>query len=127
MIHFEHAIAFVDDIPASTAFYRDVIGLAPVFESETFVLLTPEFAIHDGDALHNAALGRSREPGAPWGRDNVDFYFVSDSLEDDFERVAEATTVLHPIKALPHGERAFRCLDLDGHILEIGDGINEPH
>jgi catechol 2,3-dioxygenase-like lactoylglutathione lyase family enzyme len=127
MMTFHHAIAFVDDIAASTTFYRDVIGIAPLFESETFVLLTPGFAIHNGDALHAAALGRSREPGAPWGRDNLDLYLVSDSLQDDFERVAKATTVLHPIKALPHGELAFRCLDPDGHILEIGDGINELH
>jgi len=127
MMTFQHAIAFVDDIAASTAFYRDVIGIAPIFESETFVLLTPGFAIHDGDTLHDAALGRSREPGAPWGRDNLDLYLVSDSLEEDFARVAGAATALHPIRALPHGEHAFRCLDPDGHIIEVGDGINEPH
>ncbi len=127
MIRFHNAIAFVEDVATSTAFYRDVIGISPVFESETFVLLTPGFSIHDGDALHDAALGRSREAGAPWGRDNIDFYFVSDSLERDFERVAKATTILHPIKTLPHDELAFRCLDPDGHILEIGDGIHEPH
>jgi catechol 2,3-dioxygenase-like lactoylglutathione lyase family enzyme len=127
MIRFHNAIAFVDSIATSVAFYRDVIGIAPTFESATFVLFADGFSLHDGDALHRAAIGRSREPGASWGRDNVAYYFVSDSLEHDFARVSQATTVLHPIKALPHGELAFRCLDPDGHILEIGDGIYEPH
>jgi hypothetical protein len=92
-----------------------------VFESETFVLLTPGFSIHDGDTPHDAALGRSREPGARWGRDNIVYYFVSDSLEDDFARVAKATTIRHPIKALPHGELTFRCLDPGGH-----EGLADP-
>ena len=124
MVRFRNAIAFVDDIATSTAFYRDVIGIPPTFESETFVLFADGFSLHDGDALHEAALGRAREPGAGWGRDNVVYYFVSDALDEDFARVSGAARILHPIRVLPHGERAFRCLDPDGHILEIGDGAS---
>ncbi|MBN2177647.1 MAG: VOC family protein [Demequinaceae bacterium] len=127
MIRFHNAIAFVESVSASTAFYRDIIGITPIFESETFVLFPDGFSIHDGDALHDAALGRSREPGATWGRDNTVYYFVSDTLDEDFSRVTKASTILHTIQALPSGELAFRCLDPDGHILEVGDGIYEPH
>lgn len=125
---FHNSIPFVDDIPRSLAFYRDVIGVAPREEYDVFVLFADGFSIHDGDAIHEAALGVPREaPPVAWGRRNLILYFVSDALEADFERVAKAATILHPIRALPSGEFAFRCLDPDGHIIEIGDGIYVPH
>lgn len=127
-MRFHNSIAFVDDIPRSMAFYRDVIGIAPREEYDTFVLFADGFSIHDGDAIYEAALGHPREePRLPWGRNNLILYFVSDDLESDFERVSKAATILHPIKTLPSGEFAFRCLDPDGHIIEIGDGIYKPH
>jgi catechol 2,3-dioxygenase-like lactoylglutathione lyase family enzyme len=127
-MRFHNSIAFVDDIPRSTAFYRDVIGIAPLEEYDTFVLFADGFSIHDGDAIHEPALGRPREePHLPWGRNNLILYLVSDDLERDFARVSAEARILHPIKALPSGELAFRCLDPDGHFIEIGDGIYEPH
>jgi catechol 2,3-dioxygenase-like lactoylglutathione lyase family enzyme len=126
-MRFSNAIAFVESIPRSTAFYRDVIGVAPIEEYDTFVLFANGLSIHDGANLYEQAFGRPQNPARPWGRDNLDLYFVSDDLEADFARVSASTKVIHPIRALPSGELAFRCLDPDGHLIEIGDGIYEEH
>jgi catechol 2,3-dioxygenase-like lactoylglutathione lyase family enzyme len=126
-MRFSNSIAFVDSIPRSTAFYRDVIGLTPVKEYDTIVMFGNGFSIHDGEILYEQAFGHPEEPRSPWGRRNLDLYFISDDLEGDFERVSKAATILPPIRMLPSGELAFRCLDPDGHLIEIGDGIYEPH
>jgi catechol 2,3-dioxygenase-like lactoylglutathione lyase family enzyme len=126
-MRFSNAIAFVESIPESTAFYRDVIGIAPIEEYETFVLFANGFSIHDGGLLHDQSFGEPAKPGQPWGRRNLDLYFVSDNLEADFERLAQAAVIVHPIRPLPSGELAFRCLDPDGHLIEIGDAGHEVH
>lgn len=127
MVRFSNAIVLVDSIPRSTEFYRDVIGVAPLEECDTFVLFANGFSIHDGGNLHEQAFARSPEPDRQWGQNNLDLYFVSDDLEADFERISAAATVVHPIRALPSGELAFRCLDPDGHLIEVGDGKYEEH
>jgi catechol 2,3-dioxygenase-like lactoylglutathione lyase family enzyme len=127
MMRFSNAIAFVASIPRSTEFYRDVIGIDPVEEYDTFVLFGDGFSIHDGANLYEQAFGRPEAPARPWGRDNLDLYFVSDDLEADFARVSASATIVHPIRALPSGELAFRCLDPDGHLIEVGDGIYKEH
>jgi len=127
MMRFSNAIAFVNSIPRSMEFYRDVIGIEPVEEYDTFVLFGGGFSIHDGANLYEQSFGKKEDPARPWGRDNLDLYFVSDDLEADFARVSAAAKVVHPIQALPSGELAFRCLDPDGHLIEVGDGIYEEH
>jgi catechol 2,3-dioxygenase-like lactoylglutathione lyase family enzyme len=124
-MRFSNAIAFVDSIPRSTAFYRDVIGIAPIEEYDTFVLFANGFSIHDGSALYEQSFGGPDESGLPWGRRNLDLYFVSDDLKSDFERLSRAAVIVHPIRSLPSGELAFRCLDPDGHLIEIGDAGHE--
>lgn len=36
--------------------------------------------------------------------------------------LAAGVEFIHPVKTLPHGEKAFRFHDADGHIVEIGEG-----
>ncbi len=49
-------------------------------------------------------------------------HFVADDLDARFERISAEAPILHPIREVPHGERLFRCLDPDGHVVELGSG-----
>ena len=41
--------------------------------------------------------------------------------EEDFARLAGLARIVHPIRTEPWGQRVFRLLDPDGHIVEVGE------
>jgi predicted enzyme related to lactoylglutathione lyase len=57
----------------------------------------------------------------PFGRDNLVLYFEADDLDEAFARVEGLARVIHPVMVQAWGGRVFRCRDLDGHIIEIGE------
>ena len=116
-------IVFVSDVPASTAFYGDVLGLPIVHDYGTIVMFEHGFCIHDGVNLLEKTY---KKPGGfqsgPMGRDNLDIYFETDDLEEAYRIVCESgADMIHPIETQAWGQRVFRFHDPDGHIVEIGD------
>ena len=116
-------IVFVSDIERSRAFYRDVLGLAIAQDHGTIVMFEHGYSIHDGvDLLEKTYKKPGGFPNGPQGKDNIDIYFETDSLEEALATVvASGMDVIHPIEVQPWGQRVFRFHDPDGHIVEIGD------
>ena len=123
MTRFFNSIPFSRDLAKTIAFYRDLVGVEPIEQYEKFVLFRDGLAFHDGASLHRYAFGDEGD-GSPWGRENLVLYFVADDLDARFERISAEAPILHPIREVPHGERLFRCLDPDGHVVELGDGAH---
>jgi catechol 2,3-dioxygenase-like lactoylglutathione lyase family enzyme len=121
-MRFVNPIVFVSDLGLSTAFYRDLIGLAVDADHGTIVIFEGHFAIHDGGALTHTVWGASApiEP-APFGRRNLLLYFEDDDIEACFDRIRDRAELIHPIARQPWGQRVFRLYDPDRHAVEIGE------
>jgi hypothetical protein len=56
---------------------------------------------------------------APFGGE---LYFEEDALEEAERKLREAgVSFVHPTREQPWAQRVFRCLDPDGHIVEVGE------
>lgn len=121
MLTFTTAVLAVDDVERSAAFYRDIIGQRVVFEDHNAMLFDSGLELHRGDVLNRYAYGVERGPDGRWGHDNCSVMFRSDDIDGDFERLSAVAEVLHPVRMEPWGERLFRVLDPDGHIVEVAE------
>jgi catechol 2,3-dioxygenase-like lactoylglutathione lyase family enzyme len=121
-MRFVNPIPFVRDIGQSTAFYRDVLGLAVVADHGDIVIFEGHFAIHDGGALIRTVWGAA-EAGddAAFGRRNLLLYFEDDDIEACFARLRDRVRLVHPLQRQPWGQHVFRFYDPDGHAIEIGE------
>lgn len=102
---------FTDDVPSVAAFYRDVVGAAPVAEWPGGAL----FAVGEGKLLvHERAAGM--EDGPP----NEDHFALAvDDLDTACEALVAAglTFVVEP-RDFPWGRSAY-LRDPDGRLVEL--------
>jgi catechol 2,3-dioxygenase-like lactoylglutathione lyase family enzyme len=121
-MRFINPIVFVSDIKASTAFYRDILGLQIEADHGTIVIFAGHLAIHDAVALTHTVWG-SEAPieAGPYGRRNLLLYFEAPDIDACFERIRVKVDLIHPIIKQAWGQRVFRFHDPDGHAVEIGE------
>ncbi|HUW18351.1 MAG TPA: VOC family protein [Sedimentisphaerales bacterium] len=124
-VRFNMIALFVEDLPESTKFYRDVIGLKVKHTEENYVLFQHE-------AIDFALFVRSKlpewlgqQPSYPTGL-NGTFELSRElpSFEDvdaEFNRLVEhgARPVTGP-RDMPWGQRTSVVADPDGNLIEIG-------
>lgn len=123
-LKFVNTILFVKDIKVSKQFYADLLEIKILHDWGEMIVFENHFAVFQGkNLLQNIYEGKSIENEFPFGKDNLLAYFISDNLEESYNKLkANNVTIIHDIKKLPHGEKAFRFYDPDGHIVEIGEG-----
>ena len=108
---FGFAVAYVNDIDASTRFYADVLGIRVERTSPTFVQFE-HFAIASDEPL-----GGKRE---------LELYWLVDDAEAAFKEMSRQGTVSLPLKQMPFG-KVFGIQDPDGRsrfVLELA--ANRP-
>lgn len=122
-LSFEGPAVFVSDMTKARAFYEGVLGQEVLFSvTDSYVAYASKFSLwHAGSAnamIHeesNGNLGRQ-------GKNNFEMYFEDTELDYTWIRIeALGLEVVHGIKEMPWGQRCFRILDPDGHIVEIGE------
>ena len=116
---------YVDDLPRSAAFFRDVIGLAPMFESGRLVAFD---AGRQGVLLvfrRGASVEDMENPGGVVpGHDgsgplHMAFAIAEDSYEEWHRHlVAQGVTIRGEMR-WPRGGRSLYFEDPDGHVLEV--------
>lgn len=127
MHHFINTIILVRDIPVSRDFYTRVMGLTVEREYDTVVFFRDHFVIHNAESLLSNAYASPQKPEAPLGRANLEIYFETDDLAASVARVrASGTKIVHDIVEQPWGQKVFRFLDPDGHLVEIGERMSQP-
>ena len=113
---------FVADMPASIAFYRDVLSFtvnrahpeeAPTFASlerpGANLMLSPYEGAFEDWAMMAAARGRRGQGGA------VSFYIESSDVDREFAHVQECgATIVDALVTQPWGQREFTVADPDG-------------
>ena len=121
-IQFLHPVAFVRDIEVSKQFYTSVLGLKILEDHEVYILFEMHFAIHQAKELHTTIFKRESEDVENLqGRNNMLFYFETDNLDEMYDRICSKIELIHPIERQKWGQRVFRFRDPDGHIIEIGE------
>lgn len=107
-------ILYVEDVPASTAFYASLLGLAPIEQSPAFAM----FALASGVKL--GLWARSTvAPDATLTGGGVELAFPAadvDAVHADW--VARGLPILQPPIRMEFG-RTFTACDPDGHRLRV--------
>lgn len=113
-------IILVGDIEASKDFYINIIGLEILHDWGNMVVFKERFSIHQADKLLPAEETGKLVHAGKQGRGNVDIYFETESIEDEYDRILKKKVkIIHGIIELPW-QKIFRIYDPDKHIIEIG-------
>lgn len=116
---------YVADLDRSVAFFRDVIGLAPMFESERLVAFDAGrqgvlLLFREGASLDDMESPSGIVPGHD-GRGPLHMAFaIAEQSYDEWHRHLVAHNVpLRGEMRWPRGGRSLYFEDPDGHVLEV--------
>ena len=140
----------VSDIARSRAFYEGMLGQKVNLDLGPNVSFHGGFAIHerthfesllgDGSESHAWAERTSSAPSEVAGvsaraadgpvpaegaaRTWGELYFEEDAIETIASSLrAAGVAFVHPPREQPWAQRVFRCLDPDGHMVEVGESL----
>ena len=112
-----HAILYVRDQAASTAFYARALGVAPTLDvpGMTELPLTPGAVL---GLMPEAGIARLLGVSPPAGSGRAELYLVVDDPGAAHARaIAAGARELSPLQPRGWGHEAAYCLDPDGHVL----------
>ncbi|NJB67750.1 catechol 2,3-dioxygenase-like lactoylglutathione lyase family enzyme [Desulfobaculum xiamenense] len=120
---FEGPAVFVSDLAASRRFYGDILGQSLLFAVGDAYAAYRGFSLWQASAARETIFGETPvKTTEAQGRKNFEMYFETEELDATWERLtAEAIEAVHPIREEPWGQRNFRVLDPDGHVVEFGE------
>lgn len=126
MITFYNTIVFVKDIEKSKVFYTDILEQKILEDYGTIVFFENHLVLHNSQSIVKTSYGEVLpESETLQGRNNLLIYFETDNLEGAFEKVRNTgCEIIHPIKKQEWGQRVFRFLDPDNHMVEIGEPLH---
>ena len=125
MLKYIGPILTVDEIAPSRYFYEQLLGQKVTFDFGVNVSFEGGFAIHLkshfqsllGDAAHYPVTSKAN---------NGDLVFEVDEIEPLYQRLEQAEVeFIHAIQEQPWGQRVMRLYDPDGHMIEIGETMEE--
>lgn len=121
MTTFAYTILAVKDLESARDFYREYfdqvvdvdMGKLIGFQSGLALWEQEDMAEKSGLGMHSPVLK---------GRGGLEVEFHTDDIEGLYNRLREAgVTILHEIKTHPWEQKVFRCLDFDGHCIEVDE------
>lgn len=119
----------VNDVAASTRFYRDVLGFSvsqtvPDAEPHVFVWLERDGVPVFLNARHAVAEDYPGAAERPAGG-TATLFFIVTGVDDLHARVAPLAPVVMPLKTQFYGMREFAITDPDGHILTFAERVEQ--
>jgi lactoylglutathione lyase len=113
----------VRDVAASTAFYRDALGLTvkqTVPDAAPFVFVWLE---RDGVPvfLNDRETVRAELPAAAQTVGGSGIYIIVEGLDELHDAVSKKTPILMPLKKQFYGMREFAVADPDGHVVTFAE------
>jgi lactoylglutathione lyase len=112
----------VSDLERSKAFYNDMLGLSVVHDLGENVTLTGGISLQSRESWRSFVEGRD----VRFRGNDAELYFEEDNIEPFFRRlVAADVELIHPLKEHPWGQRVVRFTDPDGHIIEVGETMEQ--
>ncbi len=121
-IRFHSPCVFVSDMEHARTFYEGVLGQTPTLILDGYVVYAG-FCLWRTDTARRHVYGEEAPavPAGPMGRDNLELYFETETLDDAWADVSARAETIHPVRTQPWGQRCFRCKDPEGHIIELAE------
>ncbi|MEF9945246.1 MAG: VOC family protein [Lachnospiraceae bacterium] len=119
----KNVLIVVKDIEASKRFYKDLFGLDVVLDQDGNVILTEGLVLQDKQIWESFIQKDVIERGH-----DTELYFEEKDIDGFLKKLEESSYEIEYInRDLRHswGQRVIRIYDLDGHIVEIGEPMNE--
>lgn len=132
-LKFSQLRLLVTDVKACFAFYRDVLGLTPVFEpDEAGSYADFDFGNNTSFALYKRSMmaddiGTGSKPADANAQDRVAVTFQVDDVDAEMAALqAKGVTFIAPAVDRPSwGLRTAHFRDPDGNLLEIHAGVKQ--
>jgi len=121
MLTYNCALLVVEDVAASKRFYEQVLGQTVTLDIGENVAFQGGFALI-GKAIYQDVLGDAQQFPVLRKPHNMELYFETDEVESTCQRLEQAgVEFVHKIREQPWGQIVIRVYDPDGHIIEIGE------
>jgi len=125
MLKFMGPLILVDEIAPSRHFYEQLLGLKVQYDFGVNVSFHGGLAIHLKSHFLELLGDAGNIPITPKAHDG-DLVFETDDIDAVGQRLEqEGIEFLHAIREQPWGQRVMRLYDPDGHMLEIGETMQE--
>lgn len=130
---FQSSFLFVNDISASRRFYEHLLGQEVMEDYGPFVGFAGGFGIWQFSVPGGAPMGTppagplggqgdTARPLNPAGAGSRQLYFESDEPDALWADLRQAgVPAVQPVQEQPWGQRVFRVIDPDGHVVEVGE------
>ncbi len=123
MLKYVGPLLVVEDITVSRRFYEDCLGQKVEYDFGENVSFVGNFSIHR-KAHYQSLMGDQANFTITPKSNDAELYFETDEIEDLQQRLRQAgIEFIHEIREQPWSQRVMRVYDPDGHILEIGESM----
>lgn len=119
---FGGCLLVVHDLEKSKEFYAQVLGLRVEQDFGSNIVLT------GGLSLQTLASWQQfiEEKPVTFGGNDLELYFETDDLDYLLQKLQQyEVPLVHALKEHNWGQRAIRFYDPDGHIIEVGEPLEE--
>ncbi len=119
------ALFVVRDMERSKEFYKRVLGLDVALDYGANIMLDGGLNLQTLESW-NGLLG-ANDGEICFGGKDAEAYFETDRLTEFAAALSEQPDVrlVHPLFEQPWGQRAVRFLDPDGHVIEVGESLED--
>jgi lactoylglutathione lyase len=112
-------VLFVEDLEKCVSFYRDTIGLKPVFNDD----VSYDFKFGEQDFLllqRSAAIDMLGEVGGQWSGSKVMLCAAAEDVDASYEALkAKGVKFINPPKDQAWGRRTAHFADPEGNLWEL--------
>lgn len=118
----KNVLLVVENIERSVAFYKELFGLCVLKDFDGNVILTEGLVLQERKIWEGLI-----EKETLYGGNDSELYFIENDLEGFQEKLNQSPfeiRYVHPLKMHPWGQRAIRIYDPDGHMIEVGEPLN---
>ena len=118
----KNILIVVNDIEKSKAFYKELFGLDVVTDLGGNIILTEGLVLQER-GLWEQLIGKA----AVYGGRDAELYFEESDMDGFLEKLDKCghdIEYLTPCEMLPWGQRVIRLYDLDRHLIEIREFVN---
>lgn len=112
-------ILAVQDLQQARKFYEDYFDQIVSVDMGKLIGFESGLALWEqGDMAEQSGLNKALLSG----RGGMEIEFHTEDIQDLYHRLqGTRVEILHPVKSHPWGQMVFRCLDPDGHCIEVDE------
>jgi len=125
MITYHSVVLMCSDITASRVFYQNLFHLEIELDIEGLVSFKEGISLWS-QKIASDLMYQGSAPSPAQAHPNQEIYFETDDIEGFFEKIQkESIKLLHPIQLTPWQQRTVRFYDPDGHLIEVGESMQD--